>query len=613
MTSPAQVFIRRLGVGSLLLTLVAASAGWAAIYHVSPLGNDGNPGTPAAPWATLSKANTVLIAGDTAIIHAGTYSGQRIEPINSGSPGNYITYKGAINEAMPVVTASPSLLIPGERPPVRRVAIVLNGVHHIWIEGLKISGGAARPPEGAGSNLDGWAVLYGAAYSVIKNNYFEYAYGWTGFRLNGSSTFNRIIGNTMRLAGTYDNGLRPVSAKDVMGAELLQICIGSDCNQVEANDLRLGGHNVLSIQGSRNLIRGNYLDNDWGQLPGTANDGIGYRVGELTATGKAGVDLTAVGYNLFEDNIVTGTRQVRFSDPKAHGGMSRTVNPTNLKIEGTGQIVRGNYFIHNIADVLSTVIRGNGVPYSLGNRIYNNTIYGNGGGAWVIHNFENVAERLDGNIFMNNIVYGNRQNLAFASGKRDRDISMDAGSSNGSGKMITAHNRIFNNSIVRARPGDAMVYVAGPGHHSLDWYEAPANGYADNFFGNLQLEPRFVVVSGPRDMREKFDLDPTSPLIDAGAFLTRTTDGSGRDVTVVYVVDAGYFYPGIPEISVSGDLVRIGTNAPVRVTAVNYATHAITLATPVSWSGGFANVGLEYYGMKPDIGAREFRADTGRP
>lgn len=600
-------------MGLFLLALVAASTGWAAIYHVSPSGNDGNPGTLVAPWATFTKANTVLVAGDTAIIHAGTYSGQRIEPVHSGSPGHYITYKGATDEAMPVVTASPSLSIPGERPPVRRVAIVLNGNHHIWIEGLKISGGAARPPEGAGPNLDGWAVLYGASYNVIKDNYFEYAYGWTGFRLNGGSAFNRIIGNTMRVAGTYDNGLRPVSAKDVMGAELLQICTGTNFNQVEANDLRLGGHNVLSIQGSRNLIRGNYLDNDWGALPGTSNDGIGYRVGELTATGKPGEDLTAVGYNLFEDNIVTGTRQVRFSDPQAQGGMSRTVNPTNLKIEGTGQIVRGNFFIHNIADVLSTVIRGNGVPLSLNNHIYNNTIYGNGGGAWVVHNFENATERLDGNVFMNNLAYKNRQNAAFASGEHDRDIAMDAGLSSGSGHKITAHNRIFNNSIVRAHSGDAMVHVVGPGHHSLEWYEAPVNGYAENFFGNLQQEPRFVAVTGPRDTREKFDLDPTSPLIDAGAFLTQTTAGAGHDVTVVFVVDAGYFYPGIPELSISGDLVRIGANSPVRVTAVNYVTHALTLATPVSWSGGIANVSLDYYGMKPDIGAREFRANTRRP
>ena len=45
----------------------------ATTYHVSPNGLDNNPGTQSQPWS-LHKANQALQSGDTAILHAGTYS-----------------------------------------------------------------------------------------------------------------------------------------------------------------------------------------------------------------------------------------------------------------------------------------------------------------------------------------------------------------------------------------------------------------------------------------------------------------------------------------------------------------------------------------------------------
>ncbi|MHC4294918.1 MAG: right-handed parallel beta-helix repeat-containing protein, partial [Planctomycetota bacterium] len=62
-------------------------------YYISPSGSDSNLGTFAAPWATIAKANATLVAGDTVLIHAGSYSDQ-IRPNNSGtSDTNRITYR----------------------------------------------------------------------------------------------------------------------------------------------------------------------------------------------------------------------------------------------------------------------------------------------------------------------------------------------------------------------------------------------------------------------------------------------------------------------------------------------------------------------------------------
>ncbi len=54
-------------------------------------GIDSNSGSQSSPWKTIGKANSTLVAEDTLYIKAGTYS-ETIQPSNSGSPGNYITY-----------------------------------------------------------------------------------------------------------------------------------------------------------------------------------------------------------------------------------------------------------------------------------------------------------------------------------------------------------------------------------------------------------------------------------------------------------------------------------------------------------------------------------------
>ena len=44
-------------------------------YWVSPSGSDANAGSSSAPFATLQKGASVLKAGDTLDVRAGTYAG----------------------------------------------------------------------------------------------------------------------------------------------------------------------------------------------------------------------------------------------------------------------------------------------------------------------------------------------------------------------------------------------------------------------------------------------------------------------------------------------------------------------------------------------------------
>jgi len=106
-------------------------------------------------------------------------------------------------------------------------------------------------------------------------------------------------------------------------------------------------------------------------------------------------------------------------------------------------------------------------------------------------------------------------------------------------------------------------------------------------------DPRFANPS-----TNDFTLQSTSPAVDAGTFLTTTVgSGSGTSLTVA---DAGYFMDGFG--LVAGDMMQVGSNSPVQITAIDYGTNTITVARSISWSNG-QGVSLPYSGTRPDIGA----------
>jgi hypothetical protein len=86
---------------------VAASVSLAGTYYVSPTGSAGNDGTQASPWS-LDKANSTMVAGDTAILMDGSYS-SAIAPFNSGSDGSPITYRAAHSRQAVLITSNPRL------------------------------------------------------------------------------------------------------------------------------------------------------------------------------------------------------------------------------------------------------------------------------------------------------------------------------------------------------------------------------------------------------------------------------------------------------------------------------------------------------------------------
>lgn len=85
-----------------LILLGPAGLACAGIFHVSPAGNDSNPGDASRPWRTIQKAANTITAGDTLYIRAGTYN-ERIIPKNSGTSESLrITYSSYPGETVRV-------------------------------------------------------------------------------------------------------------------------------------------------------------------------------------------------------------------------------------------------------------------------------------------------------------------------------------------------------------------------------------------------------------------------------------------------------------------------------------------------------------------------------
>jgi alpha-N-arabinofuranosidase len=78
-----------------LVVVLAACPGYAEVYHVSSTGLDGNPGTEAEPFKTISAAASVVGPGDTITVHEGVYR-ERVDPPRGGSSDKQrIVYRAA--------------------------------------------------------------------------------------------------------------------------------------------------------------------------------------------------------------------------------------------------------------------------------------------------------------------------------------------------------------------------------------------------------------------------------------------------------------------------------------------------------------------------------------
>ncbi|MEG4113397.1 MULTISPECIES: right-handed parallel beta-helix repeat-containing protein [unclassified Microcoleus] len=112
------------------------------VFYVSPNGSDTNNGSLEHPWSTINHAASVLKAGETVYIRAGTYHlMEQIQAKNSGTEKAWITYR-AYPEERVIIDADAVKVEPtsaNKYPhPHDQGAFLLQNVSYIKVEKLEI-------------------------------------------------------------------------------------------------------------------------------------------------------------------------------------------------------------------------------------------------------------------------------------------------------------------------------------------------------------------------------------------------------------------------------------------------------------------------------------------
>ncbi|MEM7243720.1 MAG: right-handed parallel beta-helix repeat-containing protein [Acidobacteriota bacterium] len=361
------------------------------------------------------------------------------------------------------------------------------------------------------------------------------------------------------------------------GNDNLQL-IHSDHNLVEGNRITLARHNLWSILcGNFNVIRNNYFHNAI------------QKAGQITDCEGVPSDATP-SFDDTHRNLIEGNEF-------AFTGNSGDASPyAGIQHAGQETLIRRNVFHHTIGPGLDLTLYDDEARINTDNRIAHNV--------FVASDFAGVSiargTTLTGNIFKNNVLSGSR---FVANDTRWRWYTEVLHGE--PVQLLTARldGFVLERNLFWGGAPD-VVHVIAEGHRTDDPNPPPRT--LDQwvltdptiFVDNLEADPLFV------DPESDWRPAGGSPLVDAGAFLTRTVNGGfGSTMTVE---DARWFHDGLDVPGVEGDLIQLAfsTSETARVTRIDLEAGVLFLDRSLIWGRG-EDVSLAYEGDAPDIGVHE--------
>ena len=446
-------FLTILALSSIINIAPKTQAQTGSTYYLSPTGNDSNPGTSAAPWLTLSRAQSTLAAGDTLIAKGGTYNHDYFMSQRSGTASAAITIKNATGET-PVFLAQS-----GEEFTLQHSYYILDGLNFKIASGVQSVAEFLRIEDsGAQHNIVRNSTFTGTVIDSIHNTPL-----YNCIVIINNANYNTIQNNTVSLTGNNETGYGDEGN--------IILIVSASYNKILNNTLANGWHQGIAIWNSvgpganYNEVRGNKID----QTHGGTGIGLGSWLDQSSNT----------DHNLVENNVILS----------AGGGITILYFKAGIQINSSYNTIRGNVFANGKAVALQSV--GSGGP-SNNNFIYNNTIYNNkisGLGLTIDPNYFNINSALINNIMANNICYKNDQRLP---GSESWGLGTIDIVENGPPEWSTfAGGNVFqNNLIMRNNLNEQVIQdVDGGWFYTLTQAQS---AYPKVFISNIQGDPLFV-------------------------------------------------------------------------------------------------------------------------
>lgn len=169
-----------------------------SVYYVSPTGNDANPGTAAAPFKTFAKANSLLTAGSTLNIYAGTYN-EQLKISKSGNSSAWITVK----------PLGGAVVIDMKNAAVSGINVRAS---YVSVSGLEVKNSGDICVNLAGSNLsvDGLTVHECFSHGIQANDSSQ-------VKILNSRVYRAALSNTSRsIASGWPSGIKVRVSSDVL-------------------------------------------------------------------------------------------------------------------------------------------------------------------------------------------------------------------------------------------------------------------------------------------------------------------------------------------------------------------------------------------------------------
>jgi hypothetical protein len=397
----------------------------------------------------------------------------------------------------------------------------------------------------------------GFDYCIIKDCIMKGQTGWCGIEIGDGCTYNKILNNYIDSAGIEGDCIH--IGKDEIGE-----MFGAQYNLVANNECFGAMHGGICCAGDKtqfNIIRNNYV----------------HDIGDNTiATGAF------ARWTLIEGNRI-------YNPGTDKDGASA------MQIRSENNIIRHNImsrdFDQDIDKGAAAVVlqSTDEFPFVRNNKIYHNVIYNFNQTNTQWHGVNlagfNADIQFGPNVFKNNIFYkngiGNINGYQIAYTRSTKTAPID----------------LFDGNLICREKADEKVIYFFEYNRELLTLKQAKQLYPKIFLSsNIDTSPLFV-----DEQNYEFHLQRSSPCVDAGAFLTKTTSpGNGNDIQVE---DAGFFCDGWG--IVEGDMIKVGSRPPRQIINIDYTNNLITINQPIDWQQN-EPVSLNYSGSAPDIGAHEY-------